>query len=164
MRWKLKYIVRSYASGSLWLVPLVAVLFYFVFRRILDFIDAWLLQSGWLDESTAFFGLSMAGARSMLETVVTLNLSFLVFTFGSLLVAIQVAGGQYTPRIIATTLLRDNVIRITIGCFVFTLVFALRVLTRMDETVHQFNTSIAMILGTLSLMVFLYLIDYAARL
>ena len=43
---------------------------------------------------------------------ITLNLSFLVFTFGSLLVAIQVAGGQYTPRIIATTLLRDNVIRI----------------------------------------------------
>ena len=30
--------------------------------------------------------------------------------FGSLLVAIQVASGQYTPRIIATTLLRDNVL------------------------------------------------------
>jgi len=34
------------------------------------------------------------------ETVVTLNLSFLVFTFGSLLVAIQVAGGHYTHGII----------------------------------------------------------------
>ena len=99
----------------------------------------------------------------MLETVITLNLSFLVFTFGSLLVAIQVAGGQYTPRIIATTLLRDNVIRFTVGCFVFTLVFALRVLSRMDEMVHQFNTWIAVILGMFSIMVFLYLIDYAAR-
>ena len=99
----------------------------------------------------------------MLETVVTMNLSFLVFTFGSLLVAIQVAGGQYTPRIIATTLLRDNVIRFTVGCFVFTMVFALRVLTRMDETVDQFNTFLAGLLGWTSLMVFLYLIDYAAR-
>jgi uncharacterized membrane protein len=110
-------------------------------------------------------GLSMAGARTMLETIVTINLSFIVFTFGSLLVAIQVAGGQYTPRIIATTLLRDNAIRFTVGYFVFTLMFTLRVLTRMgDEVVHQFNTFIAGVLGGVSLVVFLYLIDYAARL
>mgnify|MGYP003693892103 CR=1 FL=1 len=44
--------------------------------------------------------------------------------FGSLLVAIQVAGGQLTPRIIATTLLRNNVVRYSVGLFVFTLVFA----------------------------------------
>jgi uncharacterized membrane protein len=101
----------------------------------------------------------------MLETVITLNLSFVVFTFGSLLVAIQVAGGQYTPRIIATTLLRDNAIRFTVGYFVFTLLFTLRVLSRMGgEIVHQFNTFIAGMLGLVSIVVFLYLIDYAARL
>ena len=144
MRWNLKYAIRSYISGSMWLVPLFAVLFYVVFQRITYAIGAWLLRTGRLDASRRrSSACPMAGARSLLETVVTLNLSFLVFTFGSLLVAIQVAGGQYTPRIIATTLLRDNVIRFTVGCFVFTMVFALRVLTRMDETVHQFNTFIA---------------------
>ena len=163
MRWNQKYAIKSYIRGSMWVVPLVAVVLYWVFHRITQAIGAWLVQTGRLDEKTAFFGLSTAGARSLLETAVTLNLSFLVFTFGSLLVAIQVAGGQYTPRIIATTLLRDNVIRFTVGCFVFTLVFALRVLTRMDETVDQFNTFIAAMLGWFSLMVFLYLIDYAAR-
>jgi uncharacterized membrane protein len=163
MRWNLKYAIRSYISGSMWLVPLFALLLYMVVHRITYAIGGWLLRIGWLDETTSFFGLSMAGARSMLETVITLNLSFLVFTFGSLLVAIQVAGGQYTPRIIATTLLRDNVIRFTVGCFVFTLVFALRVLTKMDETVHQFNTWLATMFGMFSVMVFLYLIDYAAR-
>jgi hypothetical protein len=56
---------------------------------------------------------------------ITLNLSFLVFTFGSMLVAIQVASGQLTPRIIATTLLRDNVIRNTVGVFVLTMLFAI---------------------------------------
>ena len=40
-------------------------------------------------------------------------------------ILIQVAGGQYTPRIIATTLLRDNVIRYTVGLFVFTFLFAI---------------------------------------
>ena len=100
----------------------------------------------------------------MLDTIVTLNLSFLVFTFGSLLVAIQIAGGQYTPRIIATTLLRDNTIRFTVSYFIFTLLFAVKVLQRMGgEMVHQFNTFITGALGLFSIAVFLYLIDYAAR-
>jgi uncharacterized membrane protein len=141
------------------------MLAFWVVTRITHGIGGWLRQSGRIDEATAFFGLSMTGARTMLETIVTINLSFIVFTFGSLLVAIQVAGGQYTPRIIATTLLRDNAIRFTVGYFVFTLMFTLRVLTRMgDEVVHQFNTFIAGVLGGVSLVVFLYLIDYAARL
>jgi uncharacterized membrane protein len=163
MRWNLKYAIRSYISHSMWLVPLFALLFYFVFAQATSAFEAWLLRTGRIDASTAYLGLSLSGARSLLETVVTLNLSFLVFTFGSLLVAIQVAGGQYTPRIIATTLLRDKVIRGTVGIFVFTLIFALRVLTRMDEAVNQFNTFIAAMLGVFSMMVFLFLIDYAAR-
>ena len=163
MRWNLKYAIRSYVSHSMWLVPFFALLLYTVFQRAMYALGAWLLRTGRIDEKTSFFGLAMSGARSMLETVVTMNLSFLVFTFGSLLVAIQVAGGQYTPRIIATTLLRDNVIRFTVSYFIFTLLFALRVLTRMDEIVHQFNTFIAGMLGLFSIVVFLYLIDYAAR-
>jgi uncharacterized membrane protein len=100
----------------------------------------------------------------MLETVITLNMSFLVFAFSSLLVAIQVAGGQYTPRIIATTLLRDNAIRFAVGCFVFTMLFTLRELMSMDEnTVHQLNSFLAAVFGIISIGAFLYLIDYAAR-
>ena len=81
-----------------------------------------------LDARFAWKGLALGvtGAQAMFNAVITLALSFIVFTFGSLLVAIQVAGGQYTPRIIATTLLRDNVIRYTAGLFVFTLLFAFK--------------------------------------
>jgi uncharacterized membrane protein len=165
MRWNQKYIIKSYIRNSLWLTPFFAMLAFWVVTRITHGIGDWLQRTGRIDEATAFFGLSMTGARTMLETIVTINLSFIVFTFGSLLVAIQVAGGQYTPRIIATTLLRDNAIRFTVGYFVFTLLFTLRVLTRMgNEVVHQFNTFIAGVLGGISLVVFLYLIDYAARL
>jgi uncharacterized membrane protein len=165
MKWNRRYLIKSYIRASLWLVPFFSVLAYMVVHRITYGIGAWLLRTGRIDETTAFLGLTMEGARSGLETIVTLNLSFLVFTFGSLLVAIQVAGGQYTPRIIATTLLRDNAIRFTVGYFVFTLLFALRVLTRMGgQIVLQFNTFIAGVLGLVSIVVFLYLIDYAARL
>jgi uncharacterized membrane protein len=165
MAWNRRYVIKSYIRASLWLVPFFSVMLYTAAYRITYAIEGWLLRTGQIDEKTAFFGLTMVGARSALDTIVTLNLSFLVFTFGSLLIAIQVAGGQYTPRIIATTLLRDNAIRFTVGYFVFTMLFTLRVLSRMGgETVHQFNTFIAGVLGLVSIAVFLYLIDYAARL
>jgi len=164
MAWNRRYVIKSYIRSSLWLIPFFALLAYWVINRITYGIGGWLLRTGQIDETTAFFGLTIVGASSLLETIVTMNLSFLVFTFGSLLVAIQVAGGQYTPRIIATTILRDNAIRFTVGYFVFTMLFALRVLFRMGgEVVHQFNTFIAGNLGLISVVVFLYLIDYAAR-
>jgi len=164
MRWNRKYLLKSYFRASLWLIPFISVLIYWVVSRITRLIGGYLLRTGQIDEATAYLGLPMVGARTMLETIVTANLSFLVFTFGSLLVAIQVAGGQYTPRIIATTLLRDNTIRFTVGYFVFTLLFALRVVTRLrGEVVHQLNTFIATVFGLVSVVVFLYLIDYAAR-
>jgi uncharacterized membrane protein len=164
MQWNKRYVIKSYIRASLWFVPFLALLAFLVVGRITNGIEDWLLQTGRIDETISFYGFSIVGARSGLETIATLNLSFLVFTFGSLLVAIQVAGGQYTPRIIATTLLRDNAIRFTVGYFVFTLCFALRVLARMgDKVVLQFSTFITAVLGFCSIVVFLYLIDYAAR-
>ena len=162
--WNQRYVLKSYVTGSMWLVPLVALMVYAAFHRGVHAFGSWMVEHGWTNNATSFQGLSLSGARSMLETLITMNLSFLVFTFGSLLVAIQVAGGQYTPRIIATTLLRDNAIRTVVGVFVFTLAFCVRVLARMDETVNQIELFVAGLLGTGSVMVFLYLIDYAARL
>ena len=165
MRWNSKYALMSYIRGSLWITPFFALLLYWVVSHIADAVGAWLMATGRIDETTSFYGLSLTGAQSMLENVVTANLSFLVFTFGSLLVAIQVAGGQYTPRIIATTLLRDNTIRCVVGYLVFSWLFAARLLMRMGgETVDQFNSFIAGVLGLVSVTAFLYLIDYAARL
>jgi len=103
-------------------------------------------------------------AKALSNTVITLSLSFIVFTFGSLLVAIQVASGQYTPRVIATTLLRDNVIRYTVALFVFTLLFAVRAINRIEGTVPQLSVFLIGTLGLVCLAAFLFLIDYAARL
>ncbi len=97
MLWNRRYLIKSYMRSSLWLMPFFALLSYMVVHRITYAIGGWLLRTGRIDEATSFFGLTMEGARAMIETIITLNLSFLVFTFGSLLVAIQIAGGQYNP-------------------------------------------------------------------
>jgi uncharacterized membrane protein len=168
MRWKLdwnhRYVITSYLKGSLWLAPFFTVVFFWLFSRLTRFIGDWLMRSGRIDETTAFMGYTMTGARHLLDMIATANLSFLVFTFGSLLVAIQIAGGQYTPRIIATTLLRDNRIRYIVAYLLFSWLFSGSVANRMgDEKVDQFNVFAAACFGLASVVVFLYLIDYAAR-
>ena len=106
-----------------------------------------------------FLGFGVDGSKALFNAVITFSLSFIVFTFGSLLIAIQVSSGQYTPRIIATTLLRNNVIRYTVGLFVFTFLFAIRGLNQTETTVHQLVVFVTGILGLVCLAAFLYLID-----
>jgi uncharacterized membrane protein len=120
----------------------------------------------WLDDQidwplTTF---AVSGARSLLDAIVTSTLSFVVFTFGSLLVAIQVASGQMTPRIIATVLLRNNVVRYTVGLFIFTFLVALGTQDRIDDKVHRVPLFAVSCLGIACFAAFLYLIDYASRL
>ena len=62
MRWNLQYIIKSYVSDSLWLVPFFAVLLYMVVQRVTYGIGGWLLRTGRIDETTAFFGLTMVGS------------------------------------------------------------------------------------------------------
>ncbi|WP_233858211.1 DUF2254 domain-containing protein [Paraburkholderia sp. HD33-4] len=164
MDWNRWYSLKSYLKTSLWTVPLIAVAIYAVVKPLTEMLGRWMIGQRILDPKTGLLGLSMTGARSLVGDVVSADLAFLVFTFGSLLVAIQVAGGQYTPRIIATTLLRDNVIRGISGLFVFTLLFANRTLGWMGENeVHQFQVFIAALFGFASVVAFLFLIDYAAK-
>ncbi|HEY8277653.1 MAG TPA: DUF2254 domain-containing protein [Methyloceanibacter sp.] len=157
MTWNRWYAFRSYLRTSLWIVPFIALLLEQVTFRALYALDA---RIEWIPAWP--FGLS--GTQTALQTIITLILSFIVFTFASLLVAIQVASGQLTPRIIATTLLRNNVIRFTVGLFVFTLLFALGTVARIETTVPGLVMWAAAILGLISIMAFLFLIDYAARL
>ena len=154
--WNRLYRATSYVRSALWIVPLFAILVVLVIAPPLRWLDTWL---GW-----RILGLGIAGATTLYQTVITLTLSFLVFTFGSLLVAVQIAGGQLTPRIIATTLLRDNVVRYAVGLFVFALIFSVMALDRLEGQVHALVSLVVALLGIACLATFLFLIDYAARL
>jgi uncharacterized membrane protein len=156
MNWNTLYGLRSYLRSSLWLVPFIAIPLALVAARLLHRLDAWLEWS--------LLRLTATGAQVLLEAFVTATLSFVVFTFGSLLVAIQVASAQMTPRIIATTLLRNDVVRYTVGLFIFTLMFSLGAQNKMEKDVHQLVMLVATLLGVFSFAAFFYLIDHAARL
>jgi uncharacterized membrane protein len=155
MDWNRRYLLGRYLRSALWIVPFFAIVLDLILVRVLHSLDQ---RLGW---TGAGFGIS--GARALLEAVVTLTLSFLVFTFGSLLVAIQVASGQLTPRIIATTLLSDRLVRYAVGLFVLSLLFAVGALGRLETQVHQLTVLVAGVLGIACIAAFLFLIDYAAK-
>lgn len=156
MKWNRSYLIVSYLKSSLWVIPFVAIPIELIASRVLHRADAWL---GW-----TLLDLAVPGAEQMLQTIITASLSFAIFTFGFLLVAIQVASGQLTPRIIATTLLRDNVVRFAIGIFIFSLLFAVSAYNQMKDAPHQLIMFIAAALGILCFATFLYVMDYTARL
>ena len=89
MTWNRRYQVKSYLRSSLWIVPLVALLLEQVLGELARTLDARLAWTG--------LGLGVTGVQALLNAIVTLTLSFIVFTFGSLLVAIQVASGNTRP-------------------------------------------------------------------
>ncbi len=103
------------------------------------------------------------GTIAIADYVITSSIAFIVFTFSSLIVAIQVASGQLTPRIIATALLRDNAIRGSVAIFVYALLLAVAVKARV-EMIPRSLVSMTGVLGLFSVLVFMFLIDHAARL
>jgi uncharacterized membrane protein len=113
----------------------------------------------WLDPHLqwAFLDFGVKGAEALLQATVTATLSFLAFTFASLLVALQVASGQLTPRIIATILLSNNIVRYTVGLFIFTLLFAIGAQNRIETTVYQLPLFVAAVLASLCFAAFLFL-------
>ena len=156
MLWRQFYHVRHSLRSSLWVIPIIAIPFAMFASRLAHWLD---VRLQW-----TLLGFGLKGAEALLQATATAALSFLVFTFGSLLVALQIASGQLTPRIIATMLLRLNVVRYTVGLFIFTFLFALGVQNRLEAKVYQLPLFVAAVLSLLCFAAFLYLIDYASRL
>ncbi|MFI5032154.1 MAG: DUF2254 family protein, partial [Reyranellales bacterium] len=157
MEWHRAYSLRSYLRSTMWVVPVAAYVISFFLIRIVAWLDDW-LQWSWS------WKLNVATVDTTLESVVSATVAFIVFAFSSLLVAIQIASAQLTPRIIATTLLRDNTIRMIIALFVLTLAFSVGTLARAQDTVPYLLLTVAVVLAGASTVAFIYLIDYAARL
>ena len=88
--------------------------------------------------------------------------TFIVFVSSALLVAVQLASSQLTPRIIAIVF-RDPVTRFALVIFVFAFTFSLSVLIRITTVVPPLTAHLAAYSCLASLGVFLYLIDHVGK-
>src|SRR6516162_1508391 len=131
MNWNRRYAIRSYLLSTIWTAPVVALVLEQATFRLMSMEN---FDFGWVPG----FALDREGAIAGADYIIASTIAFLVFTFSSLLVAIQVASGQLTPRIIATTLLRDSGIRWSVAVFVYALASAVAVKSRAETIPHSF--------------------------
>lgn len=140
--------------SSLWLVPALSMLAALLLAPVVRWIDDHLRWT--------LLDVGLEGARQILSALASSLLTFLVFGISILLLAVQIASGQLTPRLIAR-LFEHRMTRTTVGIFLFAWVYALAALGHIDQRVPQLPVALAMALGLTSVVLFLYLVQAAIR-
>jgi uncharacterized membrane protein len=153
MTWLQRYRVRHYLQNSMWVLPVLAGVAALILVRFLHWAEETL---GWVS------GYQPDNMRAVLGTLAGALFTFIVFVCSSLLLVVQLASAQLSPRVIGL-LFRDTVTKATLAMFVFTFIFANSALLRIGATVPLLTAEIAAYGSGLCLGLFLFLIDRVSK-
>jgi uncharacterized membrane protein len=149
MTWLQRYRVSSYLTRSIWVLPVLGM--------ILAVLAVWFLHGielamGWqapFDPSSVV---------TILGTMASSMFTLIVFVSSALLITVQLASGQLTPRFIALVF-QGRATKLSLTLFVFVFTFTLSTLGRIKGGVPPLTGYVAVYGSLLSLGVFLYLVD-----
>jgi uncharacterized membrane protein len=153
MTWLQRYRIRHHLRNSIWILPVLGIIAALAAVPLLHAMEEALGSKSAINPETA---------RAVLGTLAASMFTFIVFVCSALLVAVQLASAQLTPRIIAIVF-RDPGTKFSLTVFVFTFTFSLAVLVRINTSVPLFTTRLAAYCCLASLGVFLYLIDHVGK-
>lgn len=153
MTWLQRYRLRNFLQSSVWLPPLLGLLAALVANRLMQSVDRLLV---WPSR------VGVEGSRILLTALASSMLTFIVFVFSILLLAVQLASAQLTPRVIAH-FYRSRILRLALFVFVFVFTFDLAVVVRVDTSVPRPSMSLAIYTSVASIGVFLYMIDMVGK-
>src|SRR6516225_1785827 len=125
MTWLQRYKIHYYVRNSIWILPTLSMLAAFAAAPVVHRLE---IAMGWQSK------ISPDAARAVLGTLAPSMFTFIVFVSSALLVAVQLASAQLTPRIIALVF-RDPVTKYSLTLFVFTFTFTLAALVHIKTTV-----------------------------
>jgi uncharacterized membrane protein len=151
--WLQRYRVRHYVSNSIWIWPVVSMVTALLAAYAMHVIGMAMGLESTLNPDTA---------QTVLATMAASMFTFIVFVSSALLVAVQLASTQLTPRIIAIVF-RDPVTKTAFVIFVFTFTFALAALVRITTSVPPLTTRVAAYSSLASVGFFLFLIDHVGK-
>src|SRR5690349_1610039 len=154
MSWLQRKQLRAFLKASLWVIPVFAMIAAMICapltRHLNDTLELPLLDFG------------LQGARAAVTVIAGAILTFVVFFFSVLLLTVQIASGNLSPRIIARPF-RSAVLKVSLGLFVFTFVYATSLLGRLEERVMQLPVFLTLMLTILSIGVFLFVVEYVGK-
>jgi uncharacterized membrane protein len=154
MSWIQRYRLRRCIRSSLWMVPLLSMGLAVIIHRLLWQGDGW--------TSWTWLGFQPNGARGVVGAISTATLTFIVFVFSILLLVVQIASTTLSPRLIAMAF-NSWPAKAALAMFLFTYIYAIGVLGRIEETVPQLEVLLTIVFSLLSLAAFLYLLDYVGK-
>src|SRR5262245_27364726 len=92
MSWRRRHALRMFLGSSLWPIPIACMIAAIGVANL----------TLWLDRMTGWtLNVSAESARTVGSTLAGSLLAFIVFIFSFLLVAVQLASAQFSPRVIA---------------------------------------------------------------
>jgi uncharacterized membrane protein len=153
MNWLQRYRIRHYVRNAIWIAPVAAIVVAILLVRFLLLMESW---TGWVGQTDP------DAVRAVLGALAGAMFTFIVFVCSTLLLVVQLASAQLTPRVIGT-MFRDRVTKFTLAVFVFTFTFVLAVLTRIDESVPAITTRVAIYGCAVSIGCFLYMVDHIGK-
>lgn len=150
MTWLQRYRIRHFLRYSFWLVPVVWMLAAAIALPTVRWLD---IETGW-----RLFNYSEEGARQILNGLSSSMLTFMVFAVSALLLVLQLASSALSPRIIASTF-ASRIPQVSIGVFVFSYVFALGALARVEPgRVPQLVVFVAVLSNLFAIVVFFWFV------
>src|SRR5688500_15066449 len=125
MSWLDPYRFKLYIRHSIWIFPALSIVVGLIAVMLLHRIER---TMGW--ELTV----SQETARLVMSTVATSMFTLVVVGTSAVLLIVQLASAQLTPRIIALVY-RDNLRKLSLSVFVFTFPLSVGVLVRIETRV-----------------------------
>ncbi len=149
MSWLQRYRIADFFRRSIWVLPVLGMLMALGAVWILHRIEA---AMGWalsFDPSTTL---------TLLGTLASSMFTLIVFVCSALLITVQLAGAQLTPRVIGLVL-QNRFTKLSLTLFVFAFTFTLAALARIKGGVPALTAYLAVYSCLVSLGVFFYLVD-----
>jgi uncharacterized membrane protein len=154
MTWLQRYRIRHYLRNSMWIFPVAAMAVALLLVQLLHWLEKDLGWEGRFHPDTM---------RTVLGTLAGAMFTFIIFTGSSLLLVVQLASAQLSPRIIGL-LFKDPVTKVTLSFFVFTFAFVIATLLRVRTAVPSLTAELAAWNSAVCLGLFIYWIDHVGRL
>lgn len=135
----------------LWLAPTVGIALVFVVPNLVRRLDP--------HGDLILFNFSAEGARTILSAFSASMLTFVVFVVSSMLIVVQLASVQLTPRIISTVFAEPR-LKWVLGSFTFAYVYTISVSGRIADPPAQLPIATAIVCNLACIAVFFWFVHF----
>lgn len=134
MTWQQRNRLRRFVRWSLWLGPVLAIALVCMVAPLLLWLDH---ATGW-----SWFNFTPDGARMILGAFTSSMLTLVVFVVSSLLIVVQLASAQLTPRIIGMVFAHRG-LKWVLSIFTFAYAYTIAASGRIEDTTPQLPVAFA---------------------